>query len=66
MLKHKNTFVVLQPPTPFLSQIKKIKSSVLIHPNPDENVLRQLNRKIYAFIWDGKPGKVNRELLCQE
>ena len=46
--------------------ISKLNHSFLSIPNPDDNALRQLNSKMYAFIWDGKPDKVNRELLCQE
>ena len=29
-------------------------------------MLRNLTNKMYAFIWDNKPDKVKRHLLCQD
>ena len=46
--------------------ISKFNHLFLSIPGPDDNMISQLNSKIYSFIWDDKPDKIKRDLLCQE
>ena len=46
--------------------ISKLNHLFLSIPSPNENMLNQFISNIYNFLWDGKPDKVKRDLLCQE
>ena len=46
--------------------ISKLNHLFLSIPRPNENMLNQFISNIYNFLWDGKPDKVKRDLLCQD
>ena len=59
--------------TPFgkITIIKTLIKSKLNHlflaiPGPVDNMIRQLTTKMYSFIWDDKPDKVERDLISQD
>ena len=58
--------------TPFgkITVIKTYLISKLIHiftalPTPNITFIKKINRKLFNFLWDGKPDKINRTQICQ-
>ncbi|CAG2213321.1 unnamed protein product [Mytilus edulis] len=46
--------------------ISKLNHLFLTLPTPCNTTLKQLIRTIYSFIWENKPDKIKREILCLE
>ena len=46
--------------------ISKLNHLFLTLQAPCKNTLKQLTDKIYSFIWENKPDKIKREILCSE
>ena len=59
--------------TPFgkITVIKSLALSKIVHllinlPDPNKDLLKQLKKTFYQFLWDGKNGKLNKELSYAE
>ena len=59
--------------TPFgkVMVIKTVIVSKIVHllialPTPSPKVVNEINKMLYAFLWDGKPDKMRRTLAKQK
>ena len=54
-----------------ISVIKTFALPKLIYPLtilqlPDKNIIKEINDKMFQFLWDGKPDKIKRNLIIQD
>ena len=45
--------------------VPKLNYLLLSLPEPNSQIMKDINRSLYAFIWGNKPDKINREQMCQ-
>ena len=45
--------------------VPKLNYLLLSLPEPNAQIMKDINRFLYAFIWGNKPDKINREQMCQ-
>ena len=45
--------------------IPKLNYLLLSLPEPNSQIMKDINRSFYAFIWGNKPDKISREQMCQ-
>ena len=59
--------------TPFgkVTVIKSLVLSKIVHllislPSPSDQTIKEINKMLYSFLWDGKPDKMKRSLAKQK
>ena len=45
--------------------VSKLNYLFLTLPNPPGNVLKELNKMLFKFLWSGKPDKIKRSIACK-
>ena len=45
--------------------VPKLNYLLLSLPEPNSQIMKDINRSLYAFIWGNKPDKINKEQMCQ-
>ena len=59
--------------TPFgkITVIKTLIISKIVHllislPSPSNKIMKEIDKMLYTFLWDGKPDKIKRSLAKQK
>ena len=45
--------------------VSKLNYLFLSLPNPTNEMMKEIERSLYKFIWEGKPDKISRMQMCQ-
>ena len=45
--------------------ISKLSYLLLTLPNPSDNVLSELNKILFMFVWNQKPDRIKRITICK-
>ena len=45
--------------------VSKLNYLFLSSPNPTEEIMKNIDRSLHTFIWEGKPDKISRNQLSQ-